>query len=946
VPQRRTKILSNALNRRLSSCRSWDEVRRVADSLPNKKEQGDLFEALVCHYLRLDPVYQSLLDDVWLLRDVPAEVRAALDLRGDIGIDLVCKTREGKYWAVQAKYRTDPQQALSWKKDLSTFAGLVAGRPFEQALVATTTIDVGDRAKQGLKGNFTSLKADVWTKLDVEFFREMAAALAGRKVIRPPRLPKGKYAYQGVAREDVVRAFANQDRAKLLMACGTGKTLTAFFIAEAVGAKKILVAVPNLGLARQILREWMQEYSARGIRPRAMVVCSDSKVADDEDLETEVDDSGIHVTTDVEEAKTFFRKDGEYFVVTTYHSGETTAQAAREAGVVFDLGLFDEAHKTVGEVGRTWSHLLFEKNIRISKRLFMTATERVFRNTADDVELVDMDDVEHYGQTAHSLTFLQALEKKLLCDYRVITLETTTTEAKRLLADRRIVLPKDLKLNQAVRVEMLASALGLLDAMKVQGVRHVITYHSSVSRANAFEKLTAALRSLPKYSGLTLSSFHLNGSDPAAKRDFVMSMALAAPYSMVTNCRCLTEGIDVPAIDGVAFIDAKQSAVDIVQAVGRALRTSQGKNFGYVFVPAILRPNQDLDDLKNGPYAATASVITKMGTMDADIVEMVEAISQGKVPSGPRPVPFKLPVGLDIDAEAFGRGLALRIHSRLVPHRLDYELIARLIREGFGNKEITAQAKCSGAPVVRVRQQLGIPDPKYVDQKKLESLIREGLRDGPIMNEMGCTRTAVSLARRRLGIPSRPKVEHALMDRLLRDGWRTADVAERVGCSIALVIQRRGKLRLQPPGRRDRALIDKLIKQGLGTTQIAERAECSPTLVTERRRLLGIPAPTFVDYSQMEKLVRAGKSNREVMTEADCSESVVAALRRKLGIPAPHFKDRDTIRRMIRAGQGNPEIVSSTGAGTSLIALLRRELGIRGKRARKGGGPSLNAHRK
>lgn len=662
----------------LVGCKSWQDVSRAAAALVDTKSQGDLFEALVAQYLRLDPVYQAIFDDVWLLHDLPSEVRRALDLGdGDIGIDIVCKTREGRYWAVQAKYRTDPHQPLSWKADLSTFAGLVAGRPFEQALVATTTIDISERSKQGLKGHFAFLKADVWSNLDGEFFARLSAQLGGRKAKLEPRDPRK---HQRPAVRDVVRAFSRQaSRAKLLMACGTGKTLTSFFIAEKMGSERVLIAVPNLGLARQILREWMRESVARGHRPRAMVVCSDKKVADDEDLDIEVTDLGVHVTTDVNEARDFLRSDGEFLVVTTYQSGETTASAARAAGVTFDLGIFDEAHKTVGHSGKSWSHLLFDKNIRISKRLFMTATERVFRNTPDDVELVDMDDVEHYGETAHSLTFLQALDKKLLCDYRVVTLETTTSKAERLLADRRFVLPKGF--DRATRVEMLAAALELLDGMQQYSVRHVISYHSSVKRARFFEALIASLLRLPKYGGINLATFHLNGSDSAARRDDVMRQALAANYSVVTNCRCLTEGIDVPAIDGIAFVDAKGSKVDIVQAVGRALRRSDGKRFGYVFLPAVLRKGQDLKDLTSGPYAATAATISAMGTMDANIVAMVEAVSQGKPWTGARAVPFTMPVGVKVDPEEFGRGLAIRIHSRLSRRTWTRERVLRAIAE-------------------------------------------------------------------------------------------------------------------------------------------------------------------------------------------------------------------------------------------------------------------------
>lgn len=881
----------------LVGSRSWADVVGRIESLPDNKAKGDLFEQVVRSFLLIDPTYQALLDEVWLLRDVPPAVRGALELNEDIGIDLVCKTREGKYWAVQAKYRSNPHQPLSWKADLSTFAGLVAGRPFEQSLVATSTIDISGKAKTGLKGNFTFLKHDVWSHLGEEFFTQLDARQAGKQVVFQPRTPRP---HQIPAVEDVVRSFSDAPRCKLLMACGTGKTLTAYFVAEKMEARRVLIAVPNLGLARQILREWMREAVARGHRPRIMVVCSDPTIeksnrsGDDEDeaLSVAISDMGIHVTTSVPEATEFLRKRGECLVVTTYHSGETTAEAARAAGAVFDLGIFDEAHKTVGQKGKAWSHLLFEENIRISKRLFMTATERVFRAMPEGVELMDMDDVEHYGARAHSLTFVQALDQGLLCDYRVITLETTSTRAEKLLTDRRIVVPKGH--NRATRIEMLAAALELLDGMQRFGVRHVISYHSSVKRARSFEKLVATLLGLPRYQKLPLKTFHLNGSDSATRRDDVMQQAMASGYAVVTNCRCLTEGIDVPAIDGVAFIDAKQSKVDVVQAVGRALRRADGKQLGYVFVPAVLRKGTALDDLTKGPYAATAQVISSMGTMDDDIVAMVNAISQGERWSGARAAPFRLPVGVRVDPEKFARELALRIHRRLTWRRADYSLIEQFVREGWGTREIMAKLGCSTTPIMIVRTRLGIRDPARKDLARIEKFIRQGLGTNEIAEKVGCSTGPVAAMRRKLKIRAPRFRNNALIDKLVRAGKSNPEIMRAAKCSVSTVVSRRTKLGIADTNVREatstRALVERLIRRGMGNNDIAKQAGCSKPTVARARRRLGVRAPRFRDLALIEKLIRRGCTDREIMEKARCSRPSVTRARKRIGVHRPGGK--------------------------------------------------------
>ncbi|MDF1526848.1 MAG: DEAD/DEAH box helicase family protein [bacterium] len=323
----------------------------------------------------------------------------------DEGIDLLAQTKEGDYWAIQCKYREDESHSLT-RKELSTFTDLAFSicKGIDLALVCTSA----DRFSHKLKmygDRLTFCTGDEWRRLDTEFFSTLRKHLAGQKSPLNPLKPRK---HQESAVENALQHFKIEKnaRGKMIMPCGTGKSLTGYWIAEKLGARSVLVAVPSLALIKQTLEVWTRESVANGTEVNWICICSDETVKDvgGDDASVFVQDLGVHVHTDPEEIAGWLKrkKTGRTVVFTTYQSGKAIAEASRLSGTVFDLGIMDEAHKTVGRKDSTFAWLLSDENIRIKKRAFMTATERRYAGSSD--QLVSMDDPETYGDTFELLS--------------------------------------------------------------------------------------------------------------------------------------------------------------------------------------------------------------------------------------------------------------------------------------------------------------------------------------------------------------------------------------------------------------------------------------------------------------------------------------------------------------------------------------------------------------
>jgi len=310
-----------------------------------------VFERLTQLYLQTTPEYQTELRHVWTLREVPPDVRRKLDLPSrDEGIDLIACTRHREYWAIQSKFRSQRDKPLN-RKELGTFTSLAFNTCSNIALAVVAHTSAKPVSKRHLMRNTTEIGLDRWQSLDQEAWGLIVGKLRGRSARPDARSPRP---HQRVAISAAKTHFIRNGaaRGRLIMPCGTGKSLTAYWIAEALKAKTILVAVPSLALVRQSLTDWTREFLAHGVKPDWLCVCSDETVGNLErdEFVGEVYDLGLPTHTDTNEIASLLRvhSDGPKIVFTTYQSSDKLAAAARKARITFDLAILDEAHKTVG----------------------------------------------------------------------------------------------------------------------------------------------------------------------------------------------------------------------------------------------------------------------------------------------------------------------------------------------------------------------------------------------------------------------------------------------------------------------------------------------------------------------------------------------------------------------------------------------------------------------
>ena len=559
----------------VTGVQSFTQLEARTAALPTEQARGAAFEVFAEACLVTQRIYQAR--EVWPGNSMPPVLRQQLRLPvADMGVDGVFVTSADEPACYQVKFRNG-RPALTFG-ELSNFYGLAdfAG----PRLVFTNCDKVAPVAQERLGAIF--IRGSDLDRLTPEDFRIIEAWLAEQ-----PDQPKKKEPkpHQRAALNNIVAGLSRGPRATALMACGSGKTLVALWTAERLNARTVLVLLPSLALVRQTLHEWLHETSWPDVQ--FLCVCSDLTVRPDEDsLLVRPSDLDFAVTTKSADVRRFLERstDSVRLIFSTYQSSHVVAAAV--IGLPsFEMGVFDEAHKTAGREGLKFSLALRDENLPIAQRLFLTATPRHYDvakkgNSGGSKVVFSMDVPEVYGPVVHRLPFSAAVKAGIITDYKVIisvvSSDMVTNEALR----RGVVLIE----GDEIKARQVAHQIALKAAIDKFAVSKVFTFHSRVEAAKSF-----TLKG-PEGIGTHVEGFqcaHIEGAMTTAFRETLLRQFAETPRAVLSNARCLTEGVDVPAVDMVAFLSPKRSLVDIVQATGRAMRLSPktGKTCGYVLVP-------------------------------------------------------------------------------------------------------------------------------------------------------------------------------------------------------------------------------------------------------------------------------------------------------------------------------------------------------------------------
>lgn len=652
-----------ALNELLDSFRAAAKTER---------EKGTYFEELIVCYLRHEASYRDLYDRVWTYADWAEEQGL---VRGDAGIDLVARTAgTGEFHAIQCKLYA-PTYRLQ-KADIDSFFTASGKKSFTHRVIVSTTNLWSEHAEDALRDQQPPVsKIDLYdlenSQIDWSAYRPKAPPkLKDRKQLRP---------HQDAAVEKVVAGLASGDRGKLIMACGTGKTFTSLKVAEqlAGAGKRVLFLVPSLALLSQSLTEWTQESA---IPLHSFAVCSDGDVGKKRTKEDDVVQTFMHelrypATTSPVRLATEMgkRHDAAHMsvVFSTYHSIDVISQAQKAGLADFDLIICDEAHRTTGATfdGEEESNFVRVHDadfIRAAKRLYMTATPRIFGEHAkasaekDNVALCSMDDPALYGPELHVITFSEAVKRGLLVDYKVIVLAVEEKHVNRrlqkLLSDE----------NNQVKVDDAAKIVGCWKALSKQGLTESLTgdehpmqravafcqvidiakgakTHKTSSKniagmfqavVEAYKESVAEDEEAREEASIKLAceAEHVDGGMNASAKEAKLAWLKSAPPEetcrILSNVRCLSEGVDVPALDAVLFLTPRSSQVDVVQSVGRVMRNAPGKKRGYIVLPVVIpagvEAHEALND--NKTYKVVWQVLQALRSHDDRFDAMVNKL--------------------------------------------------------------------------------------------------------------------------------------------------------------------------------------------------------------------------------------------------------------------------------------------------------------------------------
>lgn len=640
-----------------------DQINDTAGNI--QRERGTLFEKLVLAYLKNEPTYKQLYSDVWLLNEVPKHFGIP---KKDTGVDLVAQQKNGELVAIQAKFYKEK----IGKAEINSFVADLGKHYYNRGLIISTVDEWNKNALDTVNYNQKNIEIIGLTDLrnsqiewnDFDFQRPGKVKVKSSKKLR---------FYQKTALENAINHFKNHDRGQLIMAPGTGKTFTSLKIAEAFANDareqyKVLYLVPSIQLLTQTLRGW---YNDTNLSITSMAVTSDRDASrgDDGTEDIKATDIGYPATTssnDLLKNWNSLKKDNikdEIFVVyCTYHSIEVISDAQKQRFPDFDFIIADEAHRTTGAHESNKDKSFFtkvhdEEIIRGTKRLYQTATPKMYgedakRNAKDkSIIISSMDDEKKYGEVFYRMGFGQAVSYGILTDYKVMVLAIDEAaiqkDMQRALSDSE----------NGLNIDDIGRIVGIWNGMMRRNGYKNPQKNSSfdgapLERAIAFTRTIADSKKVSQqfekvvneYLGyqeeqntIQLSMRHADGSMNALQKGNILDWLAddnkpKDEARIISNVRFLTEGIDVPSLDSVIFLAPKKSQVDIVQAVGRIMRKSEGKEYGYIILPVVIptgeTPETVLDNNKN--YEVVWQIINALRSVDERFEAMIDKINIAK----------------------------------------------------------------------------------------------------------------------------------------------------------------------------------------------------------------------------------------------------------------------------------------------------------------------------
>lgn len=581
----------------------------------------------------------------------------------DRGVDLWVELTDGAFIAVQCKGYVLTERIR--KADIDSFLSASSRLGVVRRLLMTSVTRLSDNARRTISEQVVPVEI-----YGPERFESNGLVIPENfdlPVVKPE--PIELHDYQRLAISSTVAALSADARCVLQMACGTGKTYTLEGVAATIGAGRVVVFAPSIALCQQNLLAWRRV----GVPFDALVVCSDDSAGDRVVDDIPVSYVASAVTTDPSVVQRFMDRSSNLrkVIFCTYQSSHALQ------GIAFDLGIFDEAHVTAG-VGAAglFQHALHDYNVPIVKRVFATATPRVLspsvRAQAGELAYC-MDNVSLYGKTAFQLLFREAIELGRLTPYRIAVVQVTEQQVREVIQTRKFLSVNGTNLD----AEQVAGMIATLKAIKKYSLKRVFSFHSNNKRAAQFSSSIRNLKTEVDID-ISLETRAVSGLTTLHDREEVFrAMRVELPHTMlISNCRVLGVGIDVPSLDGLVFCDPRSGVVDIVQQVGRVMRKFEGKEIGTLVIPVVITDEDcAAQEIRNSSFNNVVNVIRAVQSHDPILRDFIAKMRLG---AGLRNSPLIDFIGSDVihfDAPAvFTQAFANAIQVAILDSALDIRL--------------------------------------------------------------------------------------------------------------------------------------------------------------------------------------------------------------------------------------------------------------------------------